>query len=543
MMAALASAAMPNTSMSGVYEQGEGSATDKEAGIEYAVVQDSGGRRYDVFAASSNDGKKRLTGRVKASQALSKSHEMGGLGFAVDRTLAFSAAGTHSATGKTSVMVTSHVEGEPRALDLLTLQDAASVGTAIGAIHRQRTGFLNEANYPSFTTGQIHSQLTGWIKRLQQAGHVPPAITTSWATIIETDGLWSFSTTLTHGGFHDGDFRFSGSTITAVNNWQDMQVNDPARDLAWIFAKLDEDHRNTLMSAYGAIMGSRMDDLILLRANLWLQMEQVGDFINALGHADNTKILQFKAQVEHLAHQLTVVSNKAAGAATASSPVVPAKNGDDTHAVTELEDDATGETDKTASAEVTKLVPKHEATTSRSENSSSSMKHPKDSVDDEDRTNDKHPKATHIPDASYPDMPAPSSSATMVLTQAGKSSIFGREDDDTTADGATPNARPHENNDTNDKSAPATLTDHDAPTTVIPELERMEQALRDAQEGIEQAQNEEHKLHDLASSESRTANVAEESATSNEVEDSNTDNQEESMSDNTLGDQEAQNKA
>jgi aminoglycoside phosphotransferase (APT) family kinase protein len=503
MMAALASAAMPNTSMSGVYEQDEGSVTDNEAGIEYAVVQDSGGLRYDVFAASSDDGKKRLTRRVKASQALSKSHEMGGLGFAVDRTLAFSAAGAHSATGKTCVLVAPHVEGEPRPLDLLTLQDAASVGTAIGAIHRQRTEFLSEANYPSFTTGQIHSQLTGWIKRLQQAGHVPPAITTSWAKIIETDGLWSFSTTLTHGGFHDGDFRFSDSTITAVNNWQDMQVNDPARDLAWIFAKLDEDHRNTLMSAYGAIMGSRMDDLILLRANLWLQMEQVGDFIDALGRADNTKILQFKAQVEHLAHQLTVVANKAAGAATASSPVVPARNVDNTDAAAEPEDDdTTGETDRTASAEVTKLVSKHEMGTDRSTNPGSSTERPKDSADDEDRTNDKQPKAPQDSEASYRDMPAPSSSATMVLTQAGKSSIFGHEDDDTTADGTTSGTQFSENDDTNDKSVPTTLTNHDAPTTVIPELERMERALRDAQEGIKQVENEERKLHDLTSSES-----------------------------------------
>ena len=50
-----------------------------------------------------------------------------------------------------------------------------------------------------------------------------------------------------HGGLRDGDCAFSGSSITAVTNWQDMQVNDPARDLAWIFAKLDENHRNALL--------------------------------------------------------------------------------------------------------------------------------------------------------------------------------------------------------------------------------------------------------------------------------------------------------
>ena len=119
---------------------------------------------------------------------------------------------------------------------------------------------------------------------------------------MDTEGLWSFSTCTVHGGFSDGDFLFSGSTITTVTNWQDMQVNDPARDLAWIFGKLDESHRNAVLSAYGRMMGSRLDDLIMLRANLWLQMEQVGEFIQALNRADNDHIMQFKAQVGTTSH-------------------------------------------------------------------------------------------------------------------------------------------------------------------------------------------------------------------------------------------------
>ena len=122
-----------------------------------------------------------------------------------------------------------------------------------------------------------------------------------------------------HGGFSDGDVLFSGATITAVTNWQNMQVNDPARDLAWIFGKLDEDHRNAVLAAYGRMMGSRLDDLIMLRANLWLQMEQVGEFIDALNRADSQKIIQFKAQVERLAHQLGAFTRKTAPATTSGA--------------------------------------------------------------------------------------------------------------------------------------------------------------------------------------------------------------------------------
>jgi hypothetical protein len=104
-----------------------------------------------------------------------------------------------------------------------------------------------------------------------------------------------------------------------LTNWQDRQVNDPARDLAWIFGKLDESHRNTVLSAYGRMMGSRLDDLIMLRPNLCLQMEQVGEFIQALNRADNDHIMQFKAQVERLAHQLGVIKHTPAPAPAAGS--------------------------------------------------------------------------------------------------------------------------------------------------------------------------------------------------------------------------------
>ena len=83
------------------------------------------------------------------------------------------------------------------------------MGTAIGAIHRLRPNFLQAESYPVFSTGQIRAQLTAWIKRLRQAGHVPPEITSSWGRIIETEGLWSFVTCPVHGGFSDGDVLFS----------------------------------------------------------------------------------------------------------------------------------------------------------------------------------------------------------------------------------------------------------------------------------------------------------------------------------------------
>ncbi len=351
-MAALASAAMPEVQFAGTRQSEQVNATDTAAGISHAVVQDVSGKLYDIFISAENKGRKRLRDRARAAWTLEHSKDLAALGFAYDTMLTFipgkregeenntaTANATNNADSANlkqtmqmssiisdendndTVLICEHLEGSARDLRLLTTDDCANVGTAIGAIHRLRPSFVTRGKYPAFTTGQIRAQLTGWIKRLRQAGHIPTEITDSWSRVLETEGLWSFETCPVHGGFVDGDILFSGSTITAVTNWQGMQINDPARDLAWIFAKLNEQRRNAVLSAYGRMMGSRLDSLIMLRANLWLQMEQVGDFIQALQRADTTSIMRFKAQVERLAHELSRISNaQAAKTHSAGSP-------------------------------------------------------------------------------------------------------------------------------------------------------------------------------------------------------------------------------
>lgn len=512
-LAALTSALCPNIAVSGVRDNMTVSATDEAAGIDQAVLQDASGKLYDVYATDTEAGRKRLASRVRAARTLADARDPGGLGFALDRVIAFaSGEEPNGPTESTAVMLTPHCEGQARSLDLLTLDDCASMGTAIGAIHRLRPDFLTEAKYPVFTTGQIRSQLTAWIKRLRAAGHVPSEITNSWARIIETEGLWSFSTCTVHGGFSDGDVLFSGSTITAVTNWQDMQVNDPARDLAWVFLKLNDEHRNAVLAAYGRMMGSRLDDLIMLRANLWLQMEQVGEFIQALNRADNGRILQFKAQVERLAHQLGVLTpsgnatqaparpNGGANPAGAQSPSTitvgtllnesERRAAQDTRAQAadqghEPSDD-TNDPDRTGSAQIVAVAEGSDDT------SDSTANRPVTPVDD-DSTADR-PAVSSATGDTRPQLSAehlPNSSVTITINEliaGAEHAIHG--------DGAYMVANAAEQADGTDEREPVSAAavtpgphtdtpERDAETTLIPLLEREERALRDARAGLE----------------------------------------------------------
>lgn len=543
MLAALASAVLPNLGVAGVRENVQASATDEAKGIDQTVIQDASGKLYDVYATNTKEGRTRLIRRVKAAQTLAAAREPGGLGFDMDRVVAFApgdvsrpgqtataqAVGQQTQaestpltprkpgpTGETTVMIAVHRDGQARPLDLLTLDDCAAVGTAIGAIHRLPSTFLANAKYPVVTTGQIRSQLTAWIRRLRSAGHVPQEITDSWARIMDTEGLWSFSTCTVHGGFSDGDFLFSGSTITTVTNWQDMQVNDPARDLAWIFGKLDESHRNAVLSAYGRMMGSRLDDLIMLRANLWLQMEQVGEFIQALNRADNDHIMQFKAQVERLAHQLGVIKHTpapapAAGSAAASStkPGLPSTITvgtllqDDRHqAPAQPQQSDTG----TAAAEVSDDTPDSDRTGSADIVAAGDVDLTPEVEPDADRTAN-HPQTnvSGIATGTGLTKPQPShgaSHSSVTITLKELLSMNGHSGTTSTdASPASQSAAPTD--DAVNDDTPDSLVQYgasSAQTTVIPLLEREERALRDARAGLDGYDSEGNPLAESSTS-------------------------------------------
>nr|WP_236630762.1 phosphotransferase [Bifidobacterium aemilianum] len=572
MMAALASAALPSLAVSGVRASDQENTTNQALGIDQAMLQDAAGRLYDVYASSTAAGRLRLDGRTRAARALSQAREPAALGFALDTVLAYQdglndrAYPLHAGQGdqdraqleatrrkaalalgqdaEPAVMLASHVNGQSRPLDLLTLDDCASVGTAIGAIHRMNPRFLQAAGYPGFSAGQIRSQLTGWIKRLRQAGHVPQSIINSWASIIDTEGLWSFSTSLVHGGFADGDMLFSEATVTAVTNWQDMQVNDPARDLAWLFAKLDTDHRNAVLSAYGRMLGSRLDDLIMLRANLWLQMEQVGEFIQALNHADNSKIMQFKAQVERLAHQLELATRRSSGrgqqgegsvhqsigkppstitvgtllnqednlAQQSGEPSAQATKQQNGGSQASIQDhaealDATGESDRTGSAQIKSLGTLDSDSTAdrpiQSGAGSPAASIPVTAIPILKRTPEQHEGSkTQKAEDSVEPLIQPQEQETIILSElkdrssstdiltdepaGGTGSFFS----DSMVSGITesgPIAMPKESRSTparGDDGRPA--VDPQASTILIPRLEQEEQALRDAQAGLEE---------------------------------------------------------
>lgn len=298
-MAALASDAMPDLSVAAVHGVRFDGLRDDP--FERAVILDSHGEEYDI-AVTDDEGIGVLLGtRARNSSVISRAKESGMLGYRVEHVLAYR-------QGAPSVLICSHLEGEPVAADLMTDAQCAAVGTAIGALHRMDPSFLQAEGYPQYSSVQIREQFAAWVNHLRRTGRVPAEITTRWHQLAQLDELWEFTSTPVHGGFSDGDFMFGPQGIEAMLNWERLQVNDPARDLAWLFSGiLTPAHQDTVLSAYGRLMGSRMDSRIVSRAKLWLQMATVTDFIKALEEADASLIHEYKGRVDELAADLAPI--------------------------------------------------------------------------------------------------------------------------------------------------------------------------------------------------------------------------------------------
>ncbi len=304
--AALTAAVAPKLAPAYVRESEQFLEAGDNDGLQTVVITDSAGKEYDTTIAETKEARTLLARRAKAAILLRKAKEAASLGFHIENVRHFNSGKDSKAIRGLSIMVTRHYDGDATELTDLTEAQCGAIGTAIGAIHRMNPQFLIASKMPSFDASVIEKQLKGWMRTLSRNPQVPREILNFWQESMSNPTMFDFQCRPVHGGFDSGDVLFQQNDVNAVIHWEDLQVNDPARDLAWMYKYLDADRRDATIAAYARIMGQHVDSMIMLRARLWVQMEQVRDFIAALERADNVAILELKAQLDQLAHQINL---------------------------------------------------------------------------------------------------------------------------------------------------------------------------------------------------------------------------------------------
>lgn len=261
-LAALATSAIPGLDVAAASPFGAGQAGDFDA----AILTSRDGRHWIVRAPRNARAESEQSADLVALRSLSAGVRTR-LPFAVS-----SFAGQAPLDG-TRAIVYEFVYGTKVPLNGYSYGAdslAASVGTAIAAIHSLPTSFVADAGLPVMTAGESLRASVTVLDRATATGLVPAALIGRWERAAEDAKLWQFQPAVVNGALSADSFLSADGVVTGVLGWQDLRVSDPARDLQWLLA--NSPAAETALDAYTRVRGSG-DRHIRQRAMFYAELE------------------------------------------------------------------------------------------------------------------------------------------------------------------------------------------------------------------------------------------------------------------------------
>ncbi len=261
-LAALADAAVP-----GLLPVSVRDTTQPTTEFESAVVTDARGKEWVVRAPASDQAGLLLEAELSLLRALR------GEGV----TLPFSLPNPRHTIDLPSggrALVFPLLPGEP--LDPGVLEAgpglAASLGRALAAVHELPTQIGTDLGMPSYTAEEYRNRRLLELDQAAASGKVPTVLLTRWEKALEDVSRWRFMPCLVHGDLvadhvlvtQDGD----EEAVSAILDWGESKVADPADDLAWLAVGAEEDAFDSVLEAYSLARKIDPDRQLAFRARL-----------------------------------------------------------------------------------------------------------------------------------------------------------------------------------------------------------------------------------------------------------------------------------
>ena len=192
---------------------------------------------------------------------------------------------------ETRAIVYDYVDGTPLSVsDVLAGTGLPSaVGAAVAAIHSLPTSFVTDAGLTSHTPFEAMRSSASIVDRAAATGLLPAALLERWETAIQDSLLWQFQPTVVNGALEADSILVSGDTISGVIGWHDLQVADPARDLAWVLGAPTADSVDAVFEAYNVARGTS-DRQLRHRATLYHELDLAKYLLHGT-HTKNTEVV------------------------------------------------------------------------------------------------------------------------------------------------------------------------------------------------------------------------------------------------------------
>lgn len=241
-LAALATVAIPGLD---AYDVRRPSGTGPD--FDEAVVIDSVRRRWVVRAPQHAAAGAALEAEIALLAALRPFVEDGTLPFAVPRTEGFA----HLPEGGRAAV---HRQLLGRPLRLETLRPgpglAAEIGRALAALHELPTSVVEEAGLPVYDAAGYRERRQAEVDEAARTGLVPPSLLRRWEGMLEDVAMWRFRPTVVHADLTSAHLLVAEGSVTAVLDWGDAMVADPADDLSWLLVAAPQDAVDAIMESY-----------------------------------------------------------------------------------------------------------------------------------------------------------------------------------------------------------------------------------------------------------------------------------------------------
>lgn len=262
-LAALATAAVAGLDVTSAAPHGSGS---PDGDYDSALLTGRDGHRWVVRVPRHQRAEARQSADLVALRALSAGVR-GRLSFDVP------AYKGQAPFGRTRGIVYDLVPGEHLRTSQLVPGSAlpTAVGAAIAAVHGLPTSFVTDAGLPARTPFEAMRSTASLVDRAASTRLLPAALLERWEAAIQDAALWQFQPTVVNGSLTASSLLVADGTVTGVLGWHDLQVGDPAVDLAWLLgapgAAADQ-----ALDSYATARG-QSDHLLRHRAGLHRELD------------------------------------------------------------------------------------------------------------------------------------------------------------------------------------------------------------------------------------------------------------------------------
>lgn len=240
-LAALSTLAVPGLDVHGVQP------SPAPVGFDAATAVDSERRRWVVRAPATLAAGAALEAEVAFLAALESYVDDGRLPFEVPR-----AAGFAPLPEGGRAVVYPDLPGHPLRVERIVPGPglSASLGRAVGALHELPVSIVERAGLPVYSAQEYRERRLSEVDAAAATGRVPVGLLRRWERSLEEVSMWRFSPTITHTALSADTFLVRAGQVSAISDFADVQVGDPADDLAWLLVTAPQDAIESILEAY-----------------------------------------------------------------------------------------------------------------------------------------------------------------------------------------------------------------------------------------------------------------------------------------------------